>query len=157
LDPPLPAAELAGLPAAGTLVPGFSHSSTATASTSQGTPTSSSSATAAATAPANVTAAHNETLIGSFNLAQVFIPNTVSGYTLFGFWVNGTTLNAYTTENIVLSASPPSPFPFARLAIVGRSTSVFLYHELNSTTFVEDVYNTDGGFWTSSNFSIETT
>ena len=100
------------------------------------------------------------------NIAQVFVPtpandnNNKDGYTLFGFWVNGTELSAYTTRNIGLSGEPETQFPFKRLAGTtgGGSDSgkVYLYHQVNGTNVAEDVYNTDGGFFSSSYFSIET-
>ena len=109
--------------------------------------------------PSQQSAAYNESLIGDVNIAQVFINNTgttATSYTLFGFWVNGTSLAAYTTKNIGLSTMPKSPFPFSRLAgtTVGNSTDVYLYHQINESSIAEDVYNTDGGFFTTTYMNI---
>lgn len=103
---------------------------------------------------------YNESLIGDVDIAQVFVNNPAStSYTLFGFWVNGTELAAYTTKNIGLSTQPQSPFPYSRLAgAVGGngSSSVLLYHQVNETGWAEDVYNLEGGFFTSSYFLVAT-
>ena len=108
--------------------------------------------------PSQRSATYNESLIGDVNIAQVFINTTSasSSYTLFGFWVNGTSLAAYTTKNIALSTMPESPFPFSRLAgtTVGNSSDVYLYHQINETAIAEDVYNTDGGFFTTTYMNI---
>ena len=110
--------------------------------------------------PSQRSASYNESLIGDIgdvNIAQVFI-NTGSSdsYTLFGFWVNGTSLAAYTTRNIGLSTMPKSPFPYSRLAgtTVGNSSNIYLYHQINGTAIAEDMYNTDGGFFTTTYMSI---
>lgn len=108
--------------------------------------------------PSQQSAAYNESLIGDVNIAQVFInTGSASSYTLFGFWVNGTSLAAYTTKNIGLSTMPKSAFPFSRLAgtTVGNSSDVYLYHQINESSIAEDVYNTDGGFFTTTYMSIE--
>jgi len=88
-------------------------------------------------------------LIGDVDIAQVFV-NTGSSntYTLFGFWVNGTSLAAYTTDNIGLSTKPKSDFPFTRLGGTSNSSNIYPYHQINDTATAEDVYNTDGGFFT---------
>ena len=107
--------------------------------------------------PSQRSATYNESLIGDVNIAQVFInTGSASSYTLFGFWVNGTSLAAYTTKNIALSTMPKSPFPFSRLAgtTVGNSSDVYLYHQINETFIAEDVYNTDGGFFTTTYMNI---
>ena len=109
--------------------------------------------------PTSTTAAYNETLLGDVNIAQVFVNNQNSNsYTLFGFWVNGTDLAAYTTKNIGLSTQPQSPFPHKRLAgtTVGGGSDIYLYHQINQTVFAEDMYNFDGGFFTSTYFDVST-
>ncbi|KAL6721965.1 hypothetical protein ACLMJK_001070 [Lecanora helva] len=109
--------------------------------------------------PTSTTAAYNETLLGDVNIAQVFVNNQkTDSYTLFGFWVNGTELAAYTTKNIGLSTQPQSPFPYTRLAgtTVGGGSDIYLYHQIDQTIFAEDMYNLDGGFFTTTNFSIST-
>ena len=116
-------------------------------------------ATQAVPTPTSTTAAYNETLIGDVDIAQVFVNNPSSdSYTLFGFWVNGTELAAYTTKNIGLSTQPQSPFPYSRLAgtTTGSSSNVYLYHQINGTFLAEDMYNLDGGFFTTTYFNIST-
>ena len=116
-------------------------------------------ATQAIPTPTSTTAAYNETLLGDVNIAQVFVNNPKSdAYTLFGFWVNGTELAAYTTKNIGLSTQPQSSFPYSRLAgttVVG-SSNIYLYHQINGTYLAEDMYNLDGGFFTTTYFNIST-
>ena len=109
--------------------------------------------------PTSTTAAYNETLLGDVNIAQVFVNNQKSdSYTLFGFWVNGTELAAYTTKNIGLSTQPQSPFPYSRLAgtTVGAGSDIYLYHQINQTAIAEDMYNFDGGFFTTNYFDVAT-
>lgn len=104
-------------------------------------------------------ASYNESLIGDVDIAQVFVNNPTSlSYTLFGFWVNGTDLAAYTTKNIGLSTQPKSTFPYSRLAgaVGGNGSDVLLYHQINGTSWAEDVYNLDGGFFTTSYFDVAT-
>ena len=116
-------------------------------------------ATQAVPTPTSTTAAYNESVIGDVDIAQVFVNNANSdSYTLFGFWVNGTELAAYTTKNIGLSTQPQSPFPYSRLAGTtgGGSSNVYLYHQINGTFLAEDMYNLDGGFFTTTYFNIST-
>ena len=117
----------------------------------------------AATAdPSKQSAAYNQSLLGDVNIAQVFVPTvgpSSTGYTLFGFWVNGTNLAAYTTKNIGLSGAPKSSFPFTRLAgTLGATGSgnVFLFHQMNQTSVAQDVYSTNGGFFETTFFDIST-
>lgn len=112
--------------------------------------------------PSKQSAQYNESLIGDVNIAQVFVPTSngkTTGYTLFGFWVNGTELAAYTTKNIGLSGAPKSTFPFSRLAGTTGETgsgNVFLFHQVNATSIAEDVYSTEGGFFTTTYFDVVT-
>lgn len=109
--------------------------------------------------PSLQSASYNESLIGDVDIAQVFVNDPTSrSYTLFGFWVNGTDLAAYTTKNIGLSTQPKSSFPYSRLAgaVGGNGSDVLLYHQINATSWAEDVYNLDGGFFTTSYFEVET-
>lgn len=140
LVPPLPAGQHVDTPSTMTLKDAYPAATTA--------PQHMPSAT---TDPSQQTAAYNESLIGDVNIAQVFVNNSSSKtYTLFAFWVNGTSLAAYTTDNIALSTQPRSPFPFTRLAgtIASNSSNIYLYHQINGSAIAEDVYNTDGGFFT---------
>ncbi len=144
LVPPLPPSDQVVYPTSLTLANAYPASSTATAII----PT-----------PTSTTAAYNETLIGDVNIAQVLVNNQNSdSYTLFGFWVNGTDLAAYTTKNIGLSTQPQSPFPYRRLTgtTVGNGSEIFLYHQINQTSIAEDMYNLDGGFFTTSYFDVST-
>lgn len=148
LVPPLPANQHFKPPSTLTLDDAYP----ATSVVSQPSPT-------ATTDPSQQTAAYNESLIGDVNIAQVFVDTGSSkAYTLFGFWVNGTSLAAYTTKNIGLSTKPKTEFPFSRLAgtTSGNSSDVYLYHQMNQTAIAEDIYNTDGGFFTSKYFNIAT-
>ncbi|KAL9066904.1 MAG: hypothetical protein Q9161_007236 [Pseudevernia consocians] len=119
----------------------------------------SATATSLPSTPSLQSASYNESLIGDVDIAQVFVNNPTSlSYTLFGFWVNGSDLAAYTTKNIGLSTQPKSSFPYSRLAgaVGGNGTDVLLYHQVNQTAWAEDVYNLDGGFFTTSFFQVET-
>jgi hypothetical protein len=109
--------------------------------------------------PTSTSTAYKESLIGDVDIAQVFVNNPNSkSYTLFGFWVNGTDLAAYTTKNIGLSTQPQSPFPFSRLAGTtdGTTSNIYLYHQINETFIAEDTYNLDGGFFATTYFKIST-
>jgi len=86
--------------------------------------------------PTSTSAAYNEYLLGGVKIAQVFVPTPGSSsnsnqYTLFGFWVNGTELAAYTTKNIGLSGKPKGEFPFTRLAGTNVGGQIYLYHQVN--------------------------
>ena len=150
LVPPLPPGEAVTLPTGATSLT-LQDAYPATATAASALPSSTLD-------PSQQSAAYNESLIGDVNIAQVFINNTgsASSYTLFGFWVNGTSLAAYTTKNIGLSTMPKSPFPYSRLAgtTVGNSTDVYLYHQINGSSIAEDVYNTEGGFFTTTYMNI---
>ena len=109
--------------------------------------------------PSLQSASYNESLIGDVDIAQVFVNDPTSlSYTLFGFWVNGSELAAYTTKNIGLSTQPKSSFPYSRLAgaVAGNGSAVLLYHQINGTSWAEDSYNLDGGFFTTSYFEVAT-
>lgn len=147
LVPPLPPAYQPNVPKSLTLANAYPVSTTATATS---IPT-----------PSSLSAAYNETLIGDVNIAQVFVSNPGSTsnsneYTLFGFWVNGTDLAAYTTKNIGLSGEPNSEFPFSRLAGTNVGSEVFLYHQINGTSVAQDVYNSEGGFFSTKYFQVDT-
>ncbi|CAD6576831.1 MAG: hypothetical protein ASARMPRED_007895 [Alectoria sarmentosa] len=109
--------------------------------------------------PSLHSASYNESLIGDVDIAQVFVNDPASlSYTLFGFWVNGSDLAAYTTNNIALSTRPESSFPYSRLAgaVGGNGSEVLLYHQVNKTGWAEDVYNLEGGFFKTSFFEVAT-
>ncbi|KAM0800040.1 hypothetical protein BDR22DRAFT_852673 [Usnea florida] len=115
--------------------------------------------TNAPSSPSLQSASYNESLIGDVDIAQVFVNDPGSrSYSLFGFWVNGTDLAAYTTKNIGLSTQPKSAFPYSRLAgaVNGNLSDVFLYHQINGTSWAEDAYNLDGGYFTTSYFDVAT-
>ncbi len=144
LVPPLPPSDQVALPTSLTLADAYPATATPTAS--KPTPTS-------------TTASYNETLIGDVDIAQVFVNNgDPNSYTLFGFWVNGTDLAAYTTKNIGLSGQPQSPWPHSRLAgtTVSGGSEIFLYHQINQTAMAEDMYNLDGGFFSTTYFDVST-
>lgn len=149
LVPPLPADEAATLPKGATsltLVDAYP----ATATTGASLPSTT-------VEPSQRSGSYNESLIGDVNIAQVFVNmGSSESYTLFGFWVNGTSLAAYTTRNIGLSTMPKTSFPYSRLAgtTVGNSSNVYLYHQINETAIAEDMYNTDGGFFTMTYLTI---
>ena len=51
---------------------------------------------------------------------------------------------------------PKTPFPYSRLAgtTVGNSSNIYLYHQINGTVIAEDMYNTDGGFFSTTYMTI---
>ena len=76
------------------------------------------------------------------------------------WFVIGATLEFF--ENLtstVVYPSPSSQYPFARLASVSpyKSTTSYVYHQINDTTIGEDTYDTTAGFWTSANITVMTT
>lgn len=149
LVPALPPSEQITYPTSLTLANAYP----ATATSLPSTPTN------APSTPALQSASYNESLIGDVDIAQVFVNDPTSrSYTLFGFWVNGSDLAAYTTKNIGLSTQPKSAFPYSRLAgaVGGNGSAVLLYHQVNATGWAEDSYNLDGGFFTTSYFEIAT-
>ena len=78
----------------------------------------------------------------------------------YAFYVNGTSLAAISGlgDLLFLSTQPDSPFPYKRLGSLSpaNSTQILLYHQLNNSAFIEDMYDTTDGVWTSSNFTIST-
>ncbi|MCJ1247113.1 hypothetical protein MMC30_004324 [Trapelia coarctata] len=79
----------------------------------------------------------------------------------YGFWVNGTHpswLWAKYSDEPRETPLPTSPFPFMRLATttpVG-SAAFYLYHQIDATTFAQDVFDNQSQRWWSFNISIET-
>ena len=57
------------------------------------------------------------------------------------FWVNGTSLAAYTSKNIGLSTEPHLLFPFSRVAniTVENSSNIYLYRQINAIVIAEDM------------------
>ncbi|CAF9936022.1 MAG: hypothetical protein ALECFALPRED_006664 [Alectoria fallacina] len=149
LVPALPPTEQITYPTSLTLANAYPATATALPSTPTTAPSN----------PSLQSASYNESLIGDVDIAQVFVNDPASlSYTLFGFWVNGTDLAAYTTKNIGLSTQPKSSFPYSRLAgaVGGNGSDVLLYHQVNASSWAEDVYNLDGGFFTTSYFEVAT-
>ena len=90
------------------------------------------------------------------DLAQVCISNgTTASSLVYLFSVsNNGTLRGFgvgPSNNPDISQPPASPFPYSKLAVTtsANSSSLYLYHMINSTTMVEDQYDTSTGFWTS--------
>ena len=72
-------------------------------------------------------------------------------------WFNQTTLQL-DFANPGAVPSPEAPFPYRRLASAFRTnaTQSYVYHQLNESTFVEDVW-VESGFWLpSTNISVKT-
>ncbi|KAL9038632.1 MAG: hypothetical protein Q9214_005201 [Letrouitia sp. 1 TL-2023] len=81
----------------------------------------------------------------------------------FAFWVNKTILidaMASDAENLGTSNGiengTPSSFPYARLGGTAQwnGTVLYLYHQVNDTTFVEDQFDETTGIWVSTNVTI---
>ena len=97
------------------------------------------------------------------DLAQVCVSNgTTASSLVYLFSVsNNGTLRGFGVgpfDNPDISQPPVSPFPFTKLAVTtsANSSSLYLYHMINSTTMVEDQYDTSTGFWISVYFDIAT-
>ena len=76
---------------------------------------------------------------------------------LNGIWVNVSVLSFFKVGHTgPADEPPPSPFPSTRLATTTpqNSTAFYLYHQINGTTLVEDVWDITPGVWTSSTFFI---
>ena len=103
------------------------------------------------------TPSSNETAL--IQASDLFIPKTGPSFAL---WVKQNQLKmiAYGGSRMVpLGAPPPtpaSPFPFARFAAI-NSSAFYLYHQINSTVFAEDVWDSAALNWVSSeNITIST-
>ncbi|KAL8786987.1 MAG: hypothetical protein Q9195_007965 [Heterodermia aff. obscurata] len=78
----------------------------------------------------------------------------------YGFWVNGTTLvqlgDRGNSNFFTVPSLPRSPFPFARMAGLSdtNSSSMFIYHQLNASAFVEELWDGSEGVWTSNTITI---
>ena len=70
------------------------------------------------------------------------------------FWVNGTSLSSGYTDIIPTT----TPFPYKRLAGIGGRNSKWcsVYHQMNATTLMEDIWHVDNGVWTSTAITVET-
>ena len=70
-------------------------------------------------------------------------------------WVDNATLMDANENNV---PAPLSPFPYSRLSTnnVGTGSDFYLYHQINGTTFAEDLFDSSIGHFTSSFFSIGT-
>ena len=70
-------------------------------------------------------------------------------------WVNNATLMDANGNNV---PAPLSPFPYSRFSTsnVGTGSNFYLYHQINGTTFAEDLFDSSIGHFTSSFFSIGT-
>ncbi|KAL8740943.1 MAG: hypothetical protein Q9190_006404 [Brigantiaea leucoxantha] len=78
----------------------------------------------------------------------------------YAFWVNGSSLmDAYVTSDsgTGVVGGITSPFPYARLGGIAQwnETVLYLYHQINDTTFVEDQFDETTGIWTSTNVTIK--
>ena len=75
---------------------------------------------------------------------------------LYFFMVNGTNLIGRGMDGGKDTGSPESPFPYRRLGGFSpdNGSVLYLYHQINSTTFAEDHWNQASGFWDSTNFTI---
>ncbi|MCJ1479151.1 hypothetical protein MMC13_007835 [Lambiella insularis] len=99
--------------------------------------------------------------VSAVDFTQGCVTNgSTSDARVYGFWVNGTTLSSITSfgNDVYPTTSPSSQFPYTRLASTspGNGTEILLYHQINDTAFAEDVYDTSGGVWSSSSFTIST-
>ena len=78
---------------------------------------------------------------------------------LIGIWVNEGALNLFlVTGGGSLDMITPSPFPFTYLATTTpvNSSAFYLYHQVNGTTLIEDVWDIVPGGWSeSNNFNVE--
>lgn len=74
----------------------------------------------------------------------------------YGFWVNGSVLISFTAHRETRPGSPKSPFPFTRLAGTRKDndTSLFIYHQLNASTFAEEQWDITEGGWISNTFTV---
>ncbi|KAL9118691.1 MAG: hypothetical protein Q9187_004762 [Circinaria calcarea] len=101
----------------------------------------------------------NETAL--MQASDVFVPSDPRS---FGLWVKetklimfafGGTLMVPDNDNGVPSQkAPASPFPFARFAAI-NDTAFYLYHQINSSVFAEDIWDSGARNWVSSqNISI---
>ena len=101
------------------------------------------------------TPSSNETAL--MQASDLYIPE--SG-TSFALWIKQSELiiiafgGSFIAPFGVPSKKPASPFPFARFAAV-NSSAFYLYHQINSTIFAEDVWDSGARNWVSSkNISI---
>ena len=78
----------------------------------------------------------------------------------YWLWVNGTSLSPIvgSSEYPFPNAQLASPFPYSRLATTSPagSTAFYLYHQVSTNTFAEDVWDVTLSAWSSSNISIST-
>ena len=68
----------------------------------------------------------------------------------FVLWVDDNRLAFLYTGKIASIPLLDSPFPYARLATSLDSSILYLYHQLNGCTFVEDQWNASSSGWAES-------
>ncbi|KAL8908882.1 MAG: hypothetical protein Q9171_005279 [Xanthocarpia ochracea] len=72
-------------------------------------------------------------------------------------WFNAST-PIFVDHNAITLPSPKSSFPFHRLASTFAKFEIetYVYHQLNGSTFAEDLWDGASGAWISSNFTVDT-
>ena len=65
----------------------------------------------------------------------------------FYIWINGTRPVTWTVMGTVEPGTPKGSFPFARLASVTSQSVTYLYHQINRTTFAEELWDHSGEAW----------
>ena len=65
-------------------------------------------------------------------------------------WINGSLpilIPISAPAGLFKASVPYNTFAFARLATVADDSSMYLYHQMNGVTFVEERWSNKGDFW----------
>ncbi|MCJ1311268.1 hypothetical protein MMC25_004939 [Agyrium rufum] len=76
------------------------------------------------------------------------------------FWINGTSLTSdLCGGNPVETSGLAFQFPYQRFATTTQNgtEAIYLYHQINASTFSEKIYNVDTQVWNSFNITLPTT
>lgn len=107
----------------------------------------------------NITTGFVPDLIPKSDILLIEITSTATAGSAqdYGFWVDQGKLTGFSDLGFgSLPIMPGSPFPFSRLAGMSpaNSTSLFVYHQLDASTFIEDEWDASVGGWVPRHITI---
>ena len=70
----------------------------------------------------------------------------------------GTNISWYSIDEKPPTINPTTPFPYPKLAttVKTKGTAFSLFHQINATTFAEDMWDSDARIWKSAYVDVHT-